>query len=132
MGRGQVIVADTHSWVWWLTDREMLSAPAREALKNNAVAVSTITFLEVATLVRRGRITLDQPLVTWLQRSIERSSTRVFDLTLEVAAAAGSLESDVIRDPADRIIVATALLQGVPLVTKDHKILASAVVPTIW
>jgi PIN domain nuclease of toxin-antitoxin system len=127
-----VIVADTHSWIWWLTDREMLSAPAREALENNAVAVSTITFLEVATLVRRGRITVHQPLVEWLQRGIERSSTRVFELTLEIAASAGSLQSDVIHDPADRIIVATALLQGVPLVTKDHKIIASGVVTTIW
>ena len=127
-----MIVADTHSWIWWLTDREMLSAPARNALETNPVAVSTITFVEVATLARRGRMTVHEPLLDWLQHSVERSGTRIIELTLEIATVAGSLQSDVIRDPADRIIIATALHENAPLVTKDHKIIASGVVTTIW
>jgi len=52
-------------------------------------------------------------------------------ITLEIAITAGSLP-DPIRDPADRLIVATAMHQGVPLVTKDARIRESAVVQTIW
>ena len=127
-----MIVADTHSWVWWLTNRELLSRRALDALTENAVAISPVTFLEVATLARKRRITLNRPLLQWLQQSVERSNTRVIDLTLAIAAAAGLLESDAVGDPTDRVIIATALDAGVPLVTKDGKITAAGVVPTIW
>lgn len=60
------------------------------------------------------------------------SSTAVVELTVEVSAAAGLLSSDLVGDSADRIIVATALHLGVPLVTKDRKIIDSGLVPTIW
>lgn len=49
-----MIVADTHSWLWWLTDRQLLSTRALEALTSDAVAISPVTFWEVATLVRRA------------------------------------------------------------------------------
>jgi PIN domain nuclease of toxin-antitoxin system len=127
-----VIVADTHSWVWWLTDRELLSRRALDALNENAVAISPVTCLEVATLARKRRITLNRPVLQWLQQSVERSNTRIVDLTLAIAAAAGLLESDAVGDPTDRLIIATALEAGVPLVTKDRKIVESGVVPTIW
>lgn len=59
------------------------------------------------------------------------ASTTLIPLTIEIASMAASLP-DPIRDPADRLIVATALLQGVPLVTKDDRIRRSGVVETIW
>lgn len=96
------------------------------------MAISPVTFWEVAALARRGRVTLHRPPIEWLRDAVGRSATEVIGLTLEIAATAGSLESDVVRDPADRLIVATALHHGVPLVTRDHKIIASALVPTIW
>jgi len=127
-----VIVADTHSWLWWLGDRRLLSTRALDALSGDTVAISPVTFWEVATLVRRHRITLNQPVIDWFRDGIARSSTAVVELTLEIGAAAGLLDSDLVRDPADRIIVATALHLGVPLVTKDRKIIESGIVPTIW
>lgn len=127
-----MIVADTHSWIWWLTNREMLSRRALQALTENSVIISPITFLEVATLSRRGRITLTRPVDEWLQESVARSGTRVAELTLAIAVAAGSFESEIVRDPADRVIIATALHAGVPLVTKDRRIVESEVVTTIW
>ena len=127
-----MIVADTHGWIWWLTDRTMLSKRALSALDDDTVAVSPVTFLEVATLARKGRITLNQPVTDWLQRSLERSNTHVVDLTLAIAVAAGSIQSDVVNDPADRVIIATALHTGASLVTKDRRIIAAALVPTIW
>jgi PIN domain nuclease of toxin-antitoxin system len=127
-----VIVADTHAWLWWLTEREVLSSRALEALNNDVVAISPVTFVEVATLARKQRITLHKPIVEWLQDSLERSSTQVVELTLSIGALAGSLETELVRDPADRVIIATALHAQVPLVTKDHKIIAAGVVATIW
>lgn len=127
-----MIVADTHAWLWWLTEREVLSSRALEALNNDVVAISPVTFVEVATLARKQRITLHKPIVEWLQDSLERSSTQVVELTLSIGALAGSLETELVRDPADRVIIATALHAQVPLVTKDHKIIAAGVVATIW
>lgn len=71
-------------------------------------------------------------MVEWLRESVSRSSTKVVDLSLEIGAAAGLLDANIVGDPADRIIVATALHQGVPLVTKDRKIIESGGVTTIW
>ena len=127
-----MIVADTHAWLWWLSDRTLLSPAAREALDGDAVAVSPMTFWECAILAERNRIVLDAPPLTWISQALARSRTVVAELSVEVAVLAATLRTDLVRDPADRIIVATALHHRVPLVTKDGKITASSLVPTIW
>lgn len=127
-----MILADTHAWLWWLSDRDALSPAARAALSSNSIAVSSITFWEVATLVRKGRVELAQPAAEWLSTAVERSGTTVIDLTMAIAVTAGAFADEMHGDPADRIIVATAVLHGVPLVTKDHKIADSGLVRTIW
>jgi PIN domain nuclease of toxin-antitoxin system len=125
-----LIIADTHAWFWWLSDRTLLSPAAHEALVRNDIAISPITFWEIAMLASRNRIRLDRPAAEWLREALTRSETVVVDLSPEIAAAAALMES--VRDPADRIIVATALHHNVPLVTKDHKITAAGLVTTIW
>ena len=77
----------------------------------------------------RFRLTID--VRSWLEEVFASTKLAVLPVTMEVGIVAARLR-DPVRDPIDRIIVATALLQGVPLVTKDHKISASGAVPTIW
>jgi PIN domain nuclease of toxin-antitoxin system len=110
----------------------MLSTRASEALRTDEVGVSPITFWEIAMLAAKARIHLDRPAAEWLRDGLPRSSTATLALTPEIAARAGAMNRDPIRDPADRIIVATALHHGASLVTKDGRIIAANVVATIW
>ena len=87
---------------------------------------------EVATLAERGRIVLDEPAEAWLQSAIRLPQITVLEITPAIAARAGSLPRSVGGDPADRLIVATALQHGVPLVTKDGRIRDAQVLETIW
>jgi PIN domain nuclease of toxin-antitoxin system len=127
-----VIVADTHTWLWWLSNRSMLSAAAREALAKDTVAVSPLTFWEVAMLAHKQRIELDALPLPWITEAVERSGTAILELSLEIAVLAGTLQSDRVRDPADRIIVATAMHHRLPLVTKDGQIQDGGLLETIW
>ncbi|HEX2060613.1 MAG TPA: type II toxin-antitoxin system VapC family toxin, partial [Thermoanaerobaculia bacterium] len=113
-------------------DRGLLSARARAAMSGDVVALSPLTFWELAMLARKGRIALDAPPQVWLRDALDRSGTVTLDLSLEIATLAGTLPNDQMRDPADRIIAATAIHHRIALVTKDERIRESGVVPTIW
>ena len=127
-----MIVADTHALIWWVTDPQRLSAPARTAFDTTAIiGLPAVVCWEVASLAERRRIAIDVSALDWLHEVIALPRVALLPLTIDVAAAAAKLR-DPIRDPIDRLIVATALQMRVPLVTKDHKIIAAAVVPTIW
>jgi PIN domain nuclease of toxin-antitoxin system len=132
VGRDEVIVADTHAWIWWSMERDRLSPTARAALATTAVAISSISMWEVAMLAHRSRILLDLPIGEWIEKALAGTKTVTLPITVPVAVTAGTFSYDVVRDPADRLIVATALAHGVPLVTKDERIRRAAVVETIW
>lgn len=131
MGFRAVVIADTHALLWWALSPQALSRAAREAMDHGPVCFTVITCMEIASLVRRKRVDLDIPALAWLDDLQALPNVALIPLTLEVAVAAAQLP-DSVRDPADRLIVAHALLQGAPLVTRDHKIIASGLVPTIW
>ena len=95
------------------------------------VAVSTISAWEIAILHRRSRITLATHPIEWLRDLEETRGLRVLPITTEVALRAAELH-EILRDPIDCLIAATALTHGVPLVTKDERIQRSGVVATIW
>jgi PIN domain nuclease of toxin-antitoxin system len=127
-----VIVADTHALIWWVTEPRQLSIAARNALDAaTVIGIPAIACWEVALLAERRRISIDVSAIDWLHEVIVLPRMALLPLTIDVAAAAAKLP-DPIRDPVDRLIVATALQMRVPLVTKDHKIIESGVVPTIW
>ncbi|HVG22788.1 MAG TPA: type II toxin-antitoxin system VapC family toxin [Thermoanaerobaculia bacterium] len=127
-----MIVADTHAFVWWISDPDRLSAPARDAFTDAVViGLPAIACWEIALRATRRRIAIDEPPLDWLYQVTALPRVAVLPLTIDVAAAAANLR-DPIRDPADRLIVATALQARMPLVTKDHKIIAAGIVPTIW
>lgn len=126
-----MIIADTHAIVWWVLDRDRLSTDARSAMERGPIGVPVISCLEIAMLAQRGRIELDAPPLQWLESVAALPNVRLLPLDVQLCVTAANLP-DPIRDPADRLIVATALQQGVPLVTKDARIHESRIVPTIW
>ena len=127
------LLLDTCGFIWCVNDPSRLSESAREALTNEGsrIYVSPISCAEIACLVDRGRITLDNHWRTWFNRYIEMNAWSMLDITLEIIQEAYSLPGDFHQDPADRIIVATARKHDLYIVTGDEKIISYPHVKTI-
>lgn len=129
-------VADTHALIWYLLDSPRLSALASAQFETchtagTQVGVSSISIVEIIYLAEKGRI----PAAT-LPLLEERLSTRptllsILPLSHSIALAVEQVPRDQIPDLPDRIIAATALYQGVPLITRDKRIVLSSI-ETIW
>lgn len=128
-----MIVIDTHVLVWWANaGRDQLPLAARRAIVDaDSVAISVITAWEVGILSARSRIDIGPQPKDWLREVIEANSLIVLPVTMPIATLAAELH-EILRDPMDCLIAATALTHGVPLVTKDERIQRSGVVATIW
>jgi len=131
-----VIVLDTHVLVWWVNGDESLSKKAKAAiereLEGGQIIVSAISAWEIAMLVEREKLVLSMDVGSWLAAVAEIEAVRFIPLDVEVAMKSVDLPGEFHKDPADRMIVATARKLSAPLVTKDEKILAYAHVSTIW
>lgn len=131
-----MIVLDTHVLVWWVSGTGRISSRAaraiRAALRSGPVAASTISILEIATAVRRGRLVLSSSVDQWLDDLRALPEIGFQPLSFEIARKAGALGETVPGDPADRIIVATATLLGAKLVTADERLSKATGIQTIW
>jgi PIN domain nuclease of toxin-antitoxin system len=130
-----VILVDTHVVVWLAFDQDQISRKARTAIddaRKNAdgLAISDITLLELATLASKGRIRLNISLESFLQEVESRFV--VLPITGRACARAMGFPATYPRDPVDRIIGATALVEGLSLLTADREIRRSRAVQTIW
>ncbi|MBE2286436.1 MAG: type II toxin-antitoxin system VapC family toxin [Prosthecobacter sp.] len=114
--------------IWWLNRTSDLSESALRFLdaKNPRPIIADISLWEVATLVKKGRITLNIELRAWFD--VVTQHVEVIPITPGIAARVADLPEEFHGDPADRLIVATALEMGVPLVTRDKKIRDSGLV----
>jgi PIN domain nuclease of toxin-antitoxin system len=135
MGQSQVILLDTHVVLWLATDPANLSVKAKSAIEDarkngEGLAISDITLLELATLVSKGRIHLGITLESFL-REVEARFV-VLPISGRACARAMGFPTAYPKDPADRIIGATALVEGLSLITADRQIRRSRVVKTIW
>jgi PIN domain nuclease of toxin-antitoxin system len=135
MGKPLLILADTHVVLWLALDEAKISKPARKAIEQarrqgQAIAVSSISLLEITLAEAKGRVDLKVSLETFLS-SIEQRFA-VLAMTGRVCALTRTLPDNYPRDPADRVIAATALDQGLSLITADREIHRSRAVPTIW
>ena len=130
-----MILLDTHVVLWLTTDPASLSVKAKSAIQHarkNGVglAISDITLLELATLASKGRIHLSITLESFL-REVEARFV-VLPISGRACTRAMGFPTTYPKDPADRIIGATALVEGLSLITADRQIHRSRVVKTIW
>lgn len=127
------ILLDTHSFLWWTSQQgARLSPSARDLISSGTsdVLISVVTAWELAIKVSAGRIDLPEPVDRYLPGRIRRHRLRVLDITLEHALRAASLPA-IHRDPFDRMLVAQAQAEGLPIVTSDPAITRYDV-ETIW
>ncbi len=128
MGIGDVtLLLDTHVLVWFAEGDESLPASSVETIDKlrdeQGLAVSTISFWEVAMLQSRQRVSLSAPVRQWRNLVLDASGITEAPLTGEVTIESVELPGAIHSDPADRMLIATARLNGWTLATRDDRIL---------
>jgi len=126
---------DTHILVWWLNGSDRLSGEQRHILDSasdeSPLHISDITLWEIATLHSLGRLRFSLPLGEWLARAAAPPLVRRHGISPQIAAEVAALPDSFHRDPADRIIVATARVLGARLLTSDRRIIDAEIVETV-
>ena len=101
-------------------------------MKSDRIGIPAIALWELAMMVERGRITARRPLAEWLTDALAQPRVEMLPLTPAIASLGVRFGPAVPGDPADRMILATAMEYGATLITKDERLSATKLVPVIW
>lgn len=130
----EVILLDTHALIWLKAEPGKLSGAASEAIRaarqSDGLAISAITLWELAWLAANGRISFSGTLDSFVEEMASRTSIR--PITHQIAVWANRFTAAYPNDPSDRLIGATALIEGIALVTKDRAIRSYGQIKTVW
>jgi PIN domain nuclease of toxin-antitoxin system len=121
------LLLDTHVWLWLMLANAELASNEQNAINRAAASgrlrIAAISVWEAALLASRGRVTLGRPLAQWIAEAVSAPGLSIEPLLPQVAVEAASLAETFHRDPADRLIVATARVANATLMTRDRRIL---------
>jgi PIN domain nuclease of toxin-antitoxin system len=123
----QGILLDTHAWIWLFQGSTELSknviVKINQTGSQGKVFISAISVWELSMLVAKGRVTLSKSIHQWVEDSLSQPGVNLSLLTPVIAIESSFLPGEFHGDPADRIIVATARINNLILLTRDRKIL---------
>ena len=129
-----MILLDTHVLIWMSSDPGRLSSKARhqivDARRNTGLAVADITLWELAWLAEHQRVLYSGSVESFVRESVSRVAVK--SMSPEIAALAAHLPESYPKDPSDRLIGSTAIVEGMTLITADEKIRNSGMVECIW
>ena len=129
-----MILLDTHIWIWFADESDQLTQHHRQVVEHrraDGLGVSVISCWEVAKLVEYNRLKLACPIEEWMEVATTLSDVQLIELTPQIAIASTKLPGNFHRDPSDQIIVATAQVYNLELLTIDERILKYDYVRTI-
>jgi PIN domain nuclease of toxin-antitoxin system len=133
VGQRELIVLDTHAWIWHVAEDVRLGYRARLRIRRAAtLGVHPVSCWEVAMLVDRQRLRLNMDVAQWIDLALSQPRVELLPFTASAAIRAAGLGGSFPGDPADRFIVAAALELDAPLVTRDTRISDWGQVPTVW
>ncbi len=131
-----MIVMDTHTIIWQALKPEMLSRKAKQAImcanKEDGMIFCEISLWEIAMLMYKKRIVIDVSYQEFIKIILRLNNYILQGITAEIAELSTRLSASINKDPADRIIAATAIIKNKPLVTADKNLRKSKDVLTIW
>jgi len=119
------LLLDTHVWIWSQEQPDRLGPEATRLLTDPEVPlyVSTVSTLEIARLVTTGAIELTGTLISWVTATLDSLGCKTVEISHPIAAEAYALPPGFHKDPADRLLAATARLEHLTLLTADERIL---------
>ena len=128
-----MILLDTATWIWLTSDVDRLTPAARETIDaHEERLVSSISGWEVGMLVAKGRIRLDRPTERWVDEAMRANGVTPVPVDHHIGVLSTQLPAEPPPDPADRMIIATALRSGALLVTPDQSIGDYPYCPSVW
>lgn len=128
------VLLDSHTLLWWTLDPKRLSPNARKicrGFENEAGLVSAISVWELGIKIKRGKLDIGMPIETYADRLARLKDLEILPVTTAIWLKNLELNWDH-RDPADRTIVATALIHDAALLTRDTVIRDAELVRTVW
>tara|TARA_B110000305_G_C19338280_1_gene587727 strand:- start:502 stop:894 length:393 start_codon:yes stop_codon:yes gene_type:complete len=124
---------DTHTWIWWNASSSKLSKKVKGLLENEeSFYLSDISVWEFCKLVEMGRYKISTGALTWVNKALESQKISLVRVSPEISFQSTTLPLPFHSDPADRMIVATAMVIGATLLTKDTKILKYSSIKALW
>ncbi len=122
------LLLDTHAWIWYIEGSDEISKSTRKVISNalhdNQAYIAAISLWEIGMLDKKQRIIFEMPVLEWLNKSIAMTHIRTQPISPAIAIESCHLPGQFHEDPADRLIVATARVEALTLVTRDKRILA--------
>jgi len=121
------LLLDTHVWIWYVIGSNEIHKSLRKeignTIKNNTIHIAAISLWEISMLDSRRRIILEMPCLEWIKNAVEYTHAQILQLSPEIAVESCNLPDSFHDDPADRLIVATARVEALTVVTRDKRIL---------
>jgi len=132
----EVIVVDTHVIIWDALKPELLSERAKQAIdranNSDGIIFCEISLWEIAMLVQKERVCIEASYQDFIKWVLLSNKYQYQGITPEIAELSTQFPEEINKDPVDRIIAATSLVQKIPLVTADSNLKRSCMLTTIW